>query len=147
MSGALRLELKASRTFAAAILVAHAAAAVAAYVAITGLMAALLAGMLFLLGLASAWRRALLAASGSVRVIEIGGAEPAIELAGGERFRAVVAPRRYVTRYLVALPLTTPFRTTLLVTADMLSREQFRRLRLWALWDKLPAVAAKQLAA
>ena len=147
MSGALRLELKPSRTFAAAIIVAHAAAAVAAYVAITGLMAALLAGMLLLLGLASAWSRALLAASGSVRVLEIGGAEPAVELAGGERFHVAVAPRRYVTRYLVALPLTRPFRRTLLVTADMLSREEFRRLRLWALWNNLPGVAAKQLAA
>ena len=147
MSGALRLELRPSRTFAAAILVAHAAAAVAAYVAITGLVAALLAGLLVLLGLASAWSRALLAASGSVRIIEIGGTEPAIELARGQRVHAVGAPRRYVTRYLVVLPIAAPFRTTLLVTADMLSREEFRRLRLWALWNKLPAVAAKQLAA
>ena len=147
MSGALRLELKPSRTFAAAIIVAHAAAAIAAYVAITGLMTALLAGMLFLLGLATAWSRALLAASSSVRVIEIGGPELAIELAGGARFHAQVAPRRYVTRYVVALPLTHPFRRMLLVTADMLSREEFRRLRLWALWKKLPGVAAKQLAA
>jgi hypothetical protein len=35
---------------------------------------------------------------------------------------------------------------TVLVTRDMLTVEEFRRLRLWALWGKLP-VAAKQLPA
>jgi hypothetical protein len=35
---------------------------------------------------------------------------------------------------------------TILVTRDMLGASEFRRLRLWALWGKLP-VAAKQLAA
>jgi hypothetical protein len=50
----------------------------------------------------------------------------------------------------VVLPLLTPFRRTLLVTADMLDPAEFRRLRIWALWNRLPSergVAAKQLAA
>ncbi len=145
MSGALRLELRPSPAFGAAIIAAHGAAALAAYIAMPGVMTALLAGMLLFLGLAAAWSRALLAASHSVRAIEIG-PRPAIEIARGESFPAEVAPRRYVTRYVVALPLTIPFRRTLLVTADMLGREEFRRLRIWALWNKLPGVAAKQLA-
>ena len=51
---------------------------------------------------------------------------------------------------MVVLPLRTPFRRTLLVTADMLDPQEFRRLRIWALWNRLPsmsAVAPKQLAA
>jgi hypothetical protein len=151
VNGALRLELKPSRSLAAAIIVAHGAAAVAAYIAVPGAMTALLSGLLLVLGIATAWRRALLAAGASIKVIEIG-ANPAIELASGERFSAEVAARRYVTRYLVALPLRSPSRRTLLVTADMLDPQEFRRLRIWALWNRLPSahladrgVAAKQL--
>ena len=147
MSGALRLELKPSRPLAAAIVAAHGAAGVAAYIAMPGALAAFLGTLLLVLGLATAWGRALLAASSSIKAVEIGGAQPAIELASGERLAAELAPRRYVTRYLVALPLVAPFRRTLLVTADMLDPEEFRRLRIWALWNRLPSVAAKQLAA
>jgi len=150
VSGALRLELGPSRRLAAAIVAAHAAAAVAAYIAIPGAMRALLSTLLLLLGIATAWSRALLAASASIRAIEIGTERLAIELASGERFTAEVASRRYVTRYLVVLPLRSRSRRTLLVTADMLAPEEFRRLRIWALWNRLPparGVAAKQLAA
>ena len=149
MSGALRLELRPSRPLAAAIVAAHAAAAGAAYIAIPGAMTALLSLLLLVLGMATAWSRALLAARASIKVMEIGAGQPIIELASGERFAAEVASRRYVTRYLVALPLRGPSRRTLLVTADMLTPEEFRRLRIWALWNRLPAthgVAAKQLA-
>jgi membrane-bound toxin of toxin-antitoxin system len=154
VSGALRLELKPSRRLAAVIIVAHGAAAIAAYIAVPGSMTALLAALLLLLGIATAWGRALLAARASIRVIEVGAEPAAIELASGERFAVEVAQRRYVTRYLVALPLRGPSRRTLLVTADMLDPEEFRRLRIWALWNRLPrahlanaGVAAKQLAA
>jgi len=154
VSGALRLELKPSRGFAAAIVAAHSAAAVAAYLAVPGAMTALLSALLLVLGIVTAWSRALLAAATSIKVIEVGGPHTAVELASGERFVAEVAQRRYVTRYLVALPLRGPSRRTLLVTADMLDPEEFRRLRIWALWNRLPAahlsnagVAAKQLAA
>jgi len=47
---------------------------------------------------------------------------------------------------LVAIPLLGT-RRTLLVTADMLGAQEFRRLRIWALWNRLPGVAAKQLTA
>jgi len=150
VSGALRLELKPSRPLAAAIVAAHAAAAVAAYIAVPGAMTAALSALLLFLGSATAWSRALLAGGASIKVIEIGAERPAIELASGERFAAEVAQRRYVTRYLVVLPLRAPSRRTLLVTADMLDPEEFRRLRIWALWNRLPrklGVAATQLPA
>lgn len=154
MSGALRLALRPSRRLAAAIVAAHAAAALAAYMAIPGVMTALLSILLLVLGIATAWSRALLAASASIKVMEIGTERPTLELASGERFAAELASRRYVTRYLVVLPLRSPSRRALLVTADMLAPEEFRRLRIWALWNRLPAahlssanVAAKQLAA
>jgi hypothetical protein len=114
---------------------------------IPGVMGAALAAALLALGVATAWSRALLRSSGAVRAIEIGGPQPVFQLANGESFAAEVAARRYVTRYLVALPLGRPLSRTLLVTADMLGAQEFRRLRVWALWNRLPRVAAKQLAA
>ena len=147
MSGALRLELRPSAALAALIVLAHGAAAIATYVALPGAMAALLAAMLLILGLAAAWSRALLRNPGSIRALEIGAAQPVVELATGERFTAEVAPRHYVSRFLVILPLVSPFRRTLLVTGDMLEPDEFRRLRIWTLWNRLPRVAAKQLTA
>jgi hypothetical protein len=132
---------------------AHAAAAVAAYLVLPSLAGALLAVALVALGAAAAWNRALLKAAGSVRAIEIGGPQPVFELHDGTRLAAPVAARRYVSRYMVALPYRTsaaagrPLGRTLLVSADMLSAAEFRRLRLWALWNRLPGVAPAQLAA
>jgi hypothetical protein len=129
---------------AGAIVLAHAAAAGAAYAVLPRFAGALLALGLLALGAAAAWSRALLRARRSVRAIEIGAALPVFQLANGERLEAPVAARRYVTRYLVALPLRRPLGRTLLVTADMLGAAEFRRLRIWALWDRLPGVAEKQ---
>ncbi|HKU47514.1 MAG TPA: hypothetical protein VJQ58_11565, partial [Burkholderiales bacterium] len=67
------------------------------------------------------------------------------QLAGGESLSAAVGDRRYVTRYVVALPYQIqakagrPLGRTLLVTRDMLGSREFRRLRLWALWNRLPS--------
>jgi hypothetical protein len=138
LSGAVRFELSPSPLLAAAIVGAHAAAALAAYLVMPGLAGALLSLALIALGGAAAWNRALLRSSASVRAIQVGGAETLFELASGESFSARVAERRYVTRYVVALPLRN---RTLLVTADMLGAVEFRRLRLWALWNRLPSAA------
>ena len=144
-----RLELKPSPAFAAVLVAAHAAAGVAAYLVLPGLAGGLLALLFLALGLAVAWSRALLGAAGSVRAIRLGGEQPVFELASGDSFPAVVAERRYVTRYLVALPVRAPLSRTLLVTADMLAAQEFRRLRIWALWNRfqgeMRGVAAKQL--
>ena len=94
---------------------------------------------LLVLGFAAAWSRALLRSPAAVRAIQVGGDLPAFELASGESVSAAVGERRYVTRYVIALQLGKPLSRTLLVTADMLGPREFRRLRLWALWNRLPS--------
>ena len=144
----VRFELSPSPALAVAILAAHAAAGVALYLVVPGWPGVLLALALLALGAAAAWGRALLRSAASVRAIEIGGPSPVFHLANGESLAAPVAARRYVTRHVVVLPSTS---RTLLVTRDMLGAAEFRRLRLWALWNRLPSerrnVAPKQLAA
>ena len=109
--------------------------------------AALLAAVgILALGLFAAWSRGLLRSGSSVRALEIGGQTLTLELGSGERLAAEASARRYVSRLLVTLPLRRP-RRTILVTADMLPAAEFRRLRIWALWGRLPGVAAAQLPA
>ncbi len=124
----------------------HACAGLAALNVVPGVAGYALAAALLGLGLAAAWSRALLKARSSVRVLELGGEGAAIELADGARFAAPVSPRRYVSRFAVALALGAPAARTVLVTRDMLDADSFRALRIWALWGKLP-VAPKQLGA
>jgi len=134
-----RFELAPSPRFAAAIAGAHLAAGIAAYIVLQGVAGALLAVAFVSLGAAAAWSRARLRSRDSVRAIQVGSAEPVFELANGESLSAPVGDRRYVTRFVVALPLGKPLSRTLLVTADMLGPREFRRLRLWALWNRLPS--------
>jgi len=147
LSGRLVLNLSPSRRLAAALAGAHAAAAACVWSVLPEVGGALLAVALLALGLAAAWARGLLAARDSVRVLEIEGPALTLGLASGARFPVELAGRRFVTAFMVALPLRRPVRRTLLVTGDMLGKGDFRRLRLWALWGRLPAVAAPQLPA
>jgi hypothetical protein len=144
------LRLSPSPTLAGLIVAAHLCAGAAAVIALPGWPGALLAAALAALGLAAAWSRALLRAPRSVRAIQLNSGLSAggmvVELANGESFAAEAAGPRHVSRLLVALALRQPGRT-LLVTADMLDRDSFRVLRVWALWGKAPGVAGKQLAA
>ena len=137
MSGT-RLALSPSWNLAAAIVALHAAAAAAVWIALPGALGVLLAAALLMLGLAAAWGRALLRSSRSVVAIDVAGR---VELRNGAS-RAIAAGRRHVGRFMVTLPLKG---RTVLVTRDMLRAEEFRRLRLWALWGKLPRVAPEQL--
>jgi hypothetical protein len=142
----LRLELTPSPLLASLIVGLHAAAAVSAILVVPGHAGLALGAALLALGLAAAWARALMRSSGAVRAIELEGPNAAtLELASGERLPAKVAERRYVSRFLVNLPILAPARRTLLVTPDMLGIDSFRRLRIWALWGKLAGVAGKQL--
>jgi hypothetical protein len=129
------------------IVAAHLGAAAAAALALPGWPGGLLAAALAALGLASAWSRALLGSPGSVRAIRIGngglGSGAAAELASGASF--ALRQGGHVSRFIVTLAARDSGRH-LLVTADMLDRESFRLLRLWARWGKLPGVAGKQLA-
>ena len=112
-----------------------------------GLSGWALAAGFVLLGTAAAWARALHGSRASVRALELAADGALVELKDGQRLAAELGSSRYVTRFIVALPLRRPLRRTVLVTRDMLSAEEFRRLCLWALWGKLPRVAHKQLPA
>jgi hypothetical protein len=143
----LRLELAPSVALAAALVGMHAAAAACVALVVPGAAGAALAAALLALGLAVAWSRALLRSPASVRAIDIDGPGIVLQLAGGASLPVEVAGRRFVSRFMVTLPVLRPVRRTVLVTADMLGSAEFRRLRIWALWGKLGAVAPKQLPA
>ena len=124
----------------------HAAAGVCVVAVLPGAAGGLLAAALLALGAAAAWSRALLASAASVRGIELDGPGIAVKLASGERVVAELAERRYVTRFVVALPVRRP-RGTILVTRGMLAPDSFRALRLWALWGKVPGGTTGELPA
>ena len=146
MSAACRVALRPSPALAAAIVVAHGAAAVAAGFLMKDVWGAALAVALLALGGATAWSRALLRGRYAVRALELGEGRVRARLGNGQEVELPIAPRRYVSRLFVTLGLGAPLSRTLLVSADMLERADFRRLRIWALWGRLPDVAAGQLA-
>jgi hypothetical protein len=137
-----RFELAPSPALAAAIVAAHALAGLAAWIALPSLAGAALAAALVCLGAAAAWSRALLRAPGSLRALEIGAEGAAFVLANGERLAVPEKGRRYVTRHLLALPRRG---RAFLVTGGMLPPGEFRRLRIWALWNRLPPDGRKEL--
>ncbi len=100
------------------------------------------------LGVTAACDRALLSTRRSPRAIEIApSGEAYCTFASGES--APLAARRAsaVTRHWVSLGLRGPWRRSLLIVSGMLTEDNFRLLRLWALWGRLPAVARQQLQA
>jgi hypothetical protein len=70
-----------------------------------------------------------------------------VEMQDGRKVGAELDGQRHVSRFMVTLPVRRPMRRTILVTRDMLPAQEFRLLRLWALWGRLPGVAHKQLPA
>ena len=141
MSGT-RLALSPSWFLAAVILALHGAAAAALLVALPGWPGTALAALFVALGLAAAWSRALLRAARSPRVLGLG-ERLEVRFVDGTSF-AGDRGSPYVSRILVTLPVG---RRTVLITRDMLAEDEFRRLRLWALWGRLPrgSVAAAPL--
>jgi hypothetical protein len=139
-----RFALNPSWFLATAIIGLHAAAAAAVLVAMPGWPALALAAALAALGLAAAWSRALLRAPQSPRALVLGLDRIEVEMANGQTRSAPRGANPHVSRYMVTLPLQ---RRTILVSRDMLGGEEFRRVRLWALWGRLPrgSVAAAQL--
>lgn len=144
----LRLELRASRALAGVLALVHVSGAACVLVVAPGVAGAALALLLLTLGGASAWDRALLRAHASVRALELAGDGAAtLELADGRRLAARVGGRRHVGPWWVALPLTGAPRRSLVVARDMLAPAEFRALRLWALWGRVPQAARLRQAA
>jgi len=123
----------------------HAAAALCMLLVVPSIAGAALALLFAALGLAAGWARGLLGSAKSPRALELS-EELTIELKDGTRFPAALSARPHVSRYMVTLPVVQPVRRTLLVSRDMLTAQEFRRLRLWALWGRA-SVAHKQLPA
>jgi hypothetical protein len=140
-----RLELSPSLPFASVILAVHAMGAGCFLTFLTDWRGGCLAGAVFALGCAAAWDRALLRSRRSPRAIELPAVgEARCRFADGSAAVLVPLGGSAVTRYWVALGLRSPGRRSLFVAAGMLAPEALRRLRLWALWGKLPAVAPRQ---
>jgi hypothetical protein len=135
---ALRLELRASRFMTAAILSGHLAAAACLAVALPGAAGAGAGVLVLLLGAMAAWDLALLRGRRSIRALELRGDNAAVlTLADGRRLAGSVAARRNVNRWWVTLPLRGVVRRSVVVARDMLPADEFRRLRIWALWGRV----------
>jgi hypothetical protein len=130
---------------AALIMVLHATAALVILTVLTAWLAVAAALLIFGLGIAAAWDRALLRSRRSLRAIEIRPSGEAVcLLADGSTAAVEARPGSGVSRYWVALRLHARWQRSALVAGGMLPPESFRLLRLWALWGKLPGVAPRQ---
>ncbi len=138
-----QFRLRASPLLACLIVSTHAAAGVAAALAVPGMPGIALALAFPALGAAAAWARALHLSATSVRALQVEGSRAFLEMRGGRLLPVEVAPRCYVSRHLLTLVVRRPGHRAVLVTRDMLEPEAFRALRLWALWRKLPAAAPR----
>lgn len=141
---ALRLELSASWPFAWLILLCHAAAAACLLAILTGGAGQALAILIVFLGFFAARDRALLRAAASPAALELlaDGSLRCLCRDGEPVALARPAPGE-VHRHWVALPAASARRRALLVTGGMLPAASFRQLRLWALWGRVPGVAAR----
>jgi len=105
--------------------------------------------LLIVLAAITARDRTLLLAPDSTAALELG-REGTLTLRqrDGKQLVCQAGSRRYVSRWLVVLALRLPDgRTrTVLVARDMLGAEGFRRLRLWTLWNALPAAPGAAIA-
>jgi hypothetical protein len=142
----VRLALSPSRPFACLIFLLHCSAALCILTISTDWAGAAAALLLVALGTAAAWDRALLLSEDSPAAIEVRpGGEAVCILANGATVPVAALGGNGVARAWVALRLASRRRGSLLVAAGMLSRADFRLLRLWALWGRLPSVALRQL--
>lgn len=147
MSGTppLRLRLRASLVLTLLTLAAHAAAALTLLALLPLAEGLCAAGLLVALGAIALWERTLLRSARAVFALEVGGEGGlAVWLRDGRRICAISINRRYVSRWMVVLELArhSALRRTILLSRDMLPAEDFRQLRLWALWNALPAAHA-----
>jgi hypothetical protein len=138
----LRLELRASPVLTLLTLAIHGLAMAIAWVVLAPLPGACAVALLGALAIAALRERTLLRGGSAPAVLELkGDGSLSIRLRGGSEIGGLPAPRRYVSRWLVVFDLAQSARThrTILVARDMLPAGEFRHLRLWALWNALPA--------
>ncbi|HXZ92151.1 MAG TPA: protein YgfX [Burkholderiales bacterium] len=135
----LSVELSPSGVLAGTIVAIHALAGACAALALSGPGGAVLALLLPALGVAAAWDRALLRGRKSVTGMVIEGpASLRLRTRDGRETEVRATGRKHVSRLAVIVPVRGSMRRTIVVVRDMLDAESFRRLRLWALWGKVP---------
>ena len=138
----MRLDLRASPLLTLLAAAVHAAAAAVFWSFLPPPAGSLAAVLVLVLAVFSIRRQTLLLGKTSPVFLQLGKKG---RLHAGLRDRTgidcQVSARRYVSRWLVvlALPEAPWGQRTILVARDMLPAGQFRYLRLWALWDALPA--------
>ena len=143
MSGpTLRLQLRASPLLTALALAVHGAAIAILWInlgLVEGICAVLVVSLLATAALGE--RTLLWAASAASELKFSGDGSLSIRLRSGAEVSGLPGTRRYVSRWLVVFDLErgSPARRTVLVARDMLPDGEFRRLRLWALWNAVPA--------
>jgi hypothetical protein len=137
----LRLRLRASPVLTLVTVAVHALAAAVLWFLVPGIPGILTASLIGALAFVVARQRTLLWSAGAPATLELKrDGLLALHLRGGGRLEAVASERRYVSRWLVVLSMRLPrAHRTILVVRDMLSAAEFRHLRLWALWQALPA--------
>jgi hypothetical protein len=120
---------------------AHAAAAVCLALAWPAIPGFLAAALVLLLGAVAGWRLGLLRARASPAVLVLGG-EGAFSVVLRDGRRIDSGPGvRFVTRRWVVLRTGSTACRTVLVAAGMLDPAALRRLRVWALWGRVPGRA------
>ena len=138
----MRLELRASPALTLLTLAIHGLAMAVLWSALPPVPGTCAVAVLSALAVIALRERTLLRAAGAPSVLELkGDGSLSIRLRGGREIGGMPAPRRYVSRWLVVFELALPRRAhrTILVARDMLPAGEFRHLRLWALWNALPA--------
>ena len=142
MSGqTLRLQLRASPLLTCLALAVHGAVIAILWINL-GLMAGICAVVaVSLLATVALRERTLLSAATAPSELNLSGdGSLSIRLRDGAEVSGLPGARRYVSRWLVVFDLErgSRARRTVLVARDMLADGEFRRLRLWALWNAIP---------
>lgn len=146
MSGQpLRLRLRASMVLTLLTIGMHALSAAVLWSVLPRVPGIAIVFLVAILAVVAVWQRTLLMAATSPVGLELKtDGSVLVHSRGGGALEGIPAERRYVSRWLVVLELAfAPFaHRTILIARDMLPAEEFRHLRLWALWRALPATPA-----
>ena len=138
----MRLELRASPVLTVLTGAVHLAAAAILWVTLPHPLGVCAGALTIILSVVAIRNRTLLSGAAAAISLELrGDGGVLVALRSGREIEGQVAARRYVSRWLVVMTLErAPWgHRTLLIARDMLPAGEFRHLRLWALWDAIPA--------